>query len=92
VRIEVDPPNLIAAAAPLREAADQLRVVVDHRRDVLSLVDGPASPVVAEALGAFVRAWELVAWSAADDAARLALVLEQAAQSYGRTDAVLVRR
>jgi hypothetical protein len=85
--IDVQPPSLAYAAIPLRDAADALRLVVDHRREVLSLI---ASPVVREALRRFLSAWELVGVGAAEDATGLALFLEQAAREYVGVDSSVV--
>jgi hypothetical protein len=87
--IDVQPPSLSFAAIPLREAADALRLVVDHRREVLALLD--ASPIVAAALQRFLSAWELVGVGAAEDAAGLALFLEQSARTYVGVDASVIR-
>jgi hypothetical protein len=85
--IDVQPPSLAYAAIPLREAAESLRLVVDHRREVASLVE---SPVVREALLRFLAAWELVGVGAAEDAMGLALFLEQAAVQYVAVDRAVV--
>ena len=87
--IDVQPPSLAFAAIPLRDAAESLRLVVDHRREVASLVD---SPVVHSALLRFLSAWELVGVGAAEDAMGLALFLEQAAVHYVAVDSSAVRR
>ena len=86
--IDVQPPSLAFAAYPLRDAAESLRLVVDHRREVL---DGICSPVVAEALRGFLAAWELVGLGAAEDAAGLALFLEQSALRYTAVESAVVR-
>ena len=90
--IDVVPPRLTEAAAPLRAAAEDVRRVADHRRELLDLLDGVASPVVREALAEALQRWELVAWAAAQDAATLAVLLEQAAAGYLSADARAVRR
>jgi hypothetical protein len=82
--IDVQPSSLSAAVAPLREAASALNLVVDHRRDVLSLLDGSA--VVRSALERFLSAWELVGFGVAEDAAGLAVFLEWSAQRYVGVD------
>jgi hypothetical protein len=87
--IDVQPPSLSFAAIPLREATDALRLVVDHRREVLSLIDG--SPIVRDALERFLAAWELVGVGAAEDAMGLAVFLEQSARTYVGVDASLIR-
>jgi hypothetical protein len=87
--IDVQPPSLSFAAIPLREASDALRLVVDHRREVDSLLNG--SPIVAEALRRFLAAWELVGVGAAEDAMGLALFLEQSARTYIGVDDAVVR-
>jgi hypothetical protein len=87
--IDVQPPSLSFAAIPLRDASEALRLVVDHRREVLSLLDG--APVVREALQRFLSAWELVGVGAAEDATGLALFLEQSARTYVGVDAALIR-
>jgi hypothetical protein len=86
--IDVQPPSLAFAAIPLRDAAHSLRLVVDHRREVLSLMS--SSPVVRDALRRFLSAWELVGVGAAEDAMGLALFLEQAARQYVGVDASVV--
>ena len=87
--IDVQPPSLTYAAIPLREAAESLRLVIDHRREVAGLVDG--SPLVAEALRRFLAAWELVGLGAAEDAMGLALFLEQSARAYVGVDHAVIR-
>lgn len=86
--IDVQPPSLAYAAIPLREVSESLRLVVDHRRDVLSLV---ASPVVRSGLERFLAAWELVGVGAAQDAMGLAMFLEQAARAYVGVDGSVIR-
>lgn len=86
--IDVQPPSLAFAAIPLRDASASLRLVVDHRREVLSLI---ASPVVRDALLRFLSAWELVGVGAAEDAMGLALFLEQAAREYVGVDSSVIR-
>jgi hypothetical protein len=87
--IDVQPPSLAYAAIPLREASESLRLVVDHRREVVSLLDG--SPLVAESLRRFLAAWELVGVGAAEDAMGLALFLEQSARTYVGVDNAVIR-
>jgi hypothetical protein len=87
--IDVQPPSLAYAAIPLREASESRRLVIDHRREVLSLLDG--APVVAEALRRFLAAWELVGLGAAEDAMGLALFLEQSARTYVGVDNAVIR-
>jgi hypothetical protein len=87
--IDVQPPSLAYAAIPLREASESLRLVVDHRREVVSLLEG--SPLVAEALRRFLAAWELVGVGAAEDAMGLALFLEQSARTYVGVDNAVIR-
>jgi hypothetical protein len=86
--IDVQPPSLAYAAIPLREASESLRLVIDHRREVVSLVDG--SPLVAQALRRFLAAWELVGIGAAEDAMGLALFLEQSARTYVGVDNAVI--
>ena len=87
--IDVQPPSLAYAAIPLREASESLRLVIDHRREVVSLLE--ASPLVAEALRRFLAAWELVGLGAAEDAMGLALFLEQSARTYVGVDNAVIR-
>jgi hypothetical protein len=87
--IDVQPPSLSFAAIPLREASDSLRLVVDHRREVVSLLE--RSPLVAEAMRRFLAAWELVGVGAAEDAMGLALFLEQSARTYVGIDNAVIR-
>ena len=87
--IDVQPPSLAYAAIPLREASESLRLVVDHRREVASLLAG--SPLVTEALRRFLAAWELVGVGAAEDAMGLALFLEQSARTYVGVDNAVIR-
>jgi hypothetical protein len=87
--IDVQPPSLSFAAIPLREASDSLRLVVDHRREVVSLLE--RSPLVAEAMRRFLAAWELVGVGAAEDAMGLALFLEQSARTYVGVDNAVIR-
>ncbi|MBK5305092.1 MAG: hypothetical protein JJD92_00235 [Frankiaceae bacterium] len=89
--IDVQPPSLSFAAYPLRDAAESLRLVVDHRREVLSLLEGAPSAIVAEAMRRFLAAWELVGLGAAEDAMGLALFLEQAARTYVGVDNAVIR-
>jgi hypothetical protein len=87
--IDVQPPSLTYAAIPLREASESLRLVIDHRREVVSLLDGSA--LVAKALRRFLAAWELVGVGAAEDAMGLALFLEQSARTYVGVDNAVIR-
>lgn len=87
--IDVQPPSLTYAAIPLRDASNALRLVVDHRREVVDLVQ--RSPLVAEALRRFLAAWELVGVGAAEDALGLALFLEHSALRYADVDSSLIR-
>jgi hypothetical protein len=87
--IDVQPPSLSFAAVPLRAASESLRLVIDHRREVVSLLEG--TPLVAEALRRFLAAWELVGVGAAEDAMGLALFLEQSARTYVGVDNAVIR-
>ncbi|MDQ1584244.1 MAG: hypothetical protein QOF36_2298 [Microbacteriaceae bacterium] len=87
--IDVQPPSLSFAAIPLREASDALHLVVDHRREVASMLE--RSPLVAEAMRRFLGAWELVGVGAAEDAMGLALFLEQSARTYVGVDNAVIR-
>ena len=87
--IDVQPPSLSFAAIPLKDASNSLRLVVDHRREVVSLLE--RSPIVAEALRRFLAAWELVGVGAAEDAMGLALFLEQSARTYVGVDNSVIR-
>jgi hypothetical protein len=66
--IQVLPDELIAAAEPLRRAAEALEEVADSRRTLLGLVQASPSARLAEAFHQFLSAWELTVWSAGDDA------------------------
>ncbi|MCU1672654.1 MAG: hypothetical protein JWN77_767 [Frankiales bacterium] len=83
MRLEVLPPRLSDAGIPLRDAAQAVLAVADHRRDVLALV---SDPQVQQALSSFLAAWELTAWGAADRAGTLAAGLDQAAATYRAAD------
>jgi hypothetical protein len=87
--IDVQPPSLEFAAYPLKDASNALRMVVDHRREVVSLLEG--SPIVAEALRRFLAAWELIGLGAAEDAMGLALFLQQSARTYVGVDNSVIR-
>jgi hypothetical protein len=87
--IDVQPPSLAFAAVPLREAAESLRLVVDHRREVAELLAD--SPLVGSALRRFLARWELVGVGAAEDAMALALFLEQSARTYVGVDSSVAR-
>lgn len=89
--IEVLPPELTAAAAPLRRAAAALHQVADHRRGLVHLVEASPSPRLVEAFQAFLGRWELVVWSAAVDAGHLGTDVAGAAAAYVAHESALVR-
>jgi hypothetical protein len=66
--IEVLPRELTAAAEPLRRAGQALQDVADSRRPLAALVGASPSAQLAEAFRGFLAAWELVVWSAAEEA------------------------
>ncbi|MGB8650196.1 MAG: hypothetical protein WCD35_06005 [Mycobacteriales bacterium] len=86
------PPELTAAAAPLRSTAHLLRALAEDSRGLERLVDSSPRQAVREALAAFVERWELVLWSVSGDADSLGHLLQWAAQAYRGSEADLVRR
>lgn len=85
------PGELMAAAAPLRRAAEGLGEVADQRRALLGLIDASPSARLAEAFRAFVVAWELVVWSAGEDAGSFADRVELAASYYAARESAIAR-
>jgi hypothetical protein len=90
-QIEVLPGELMAAAGPLRRAAESLEDVADSRRALLGLIEASPSARLVESFRSFLAAWELVVWSAGDHAAGFAAQIEQAAWYYGARESALVR-
>jgi len=88
--IEVLPPELTAAAAPLRRAAEALLDVADHRRRLVDLVEASPSPRLVAAFRAFLASWELTVWSAAEDAGRVGRDVAGAGASYVAHESALV--
>jgi hypothetical protein len=89
--IEVLPRELMAAAEPLRRAADSLDDVANSRRGLTGLIEASPSTRLIEAFRSFLAAWELVVWSAADDAAGFAGQVEQAGWYYAARETALAR-
>lgn len=89
--IEVVPPELTAAAGPLREVGRTLRALADDRTGMERFADGSPSAELRDALRAFVERWELLLWQVGGDADNLANLLRWAAEDYARLDDVLAR-
>lgn len=81
----------MAAAGPLRRAAEWLDDVANSRRSLTGSIEASPSARVAESFRRFLAAWELVVWSAADDAFGFAGQIEQAAAYYGARESALAR-
>lgn len=85
------PRELMAAAEPLRRAAEALDDVANSRRGLTGLIEASPSARLIEAFRSFLVAWELVVWSAADDAAGFAGQVEQAGWYYAARETALAR-
>ncbi|MCU1588958.1 MAG: hypothetical protein JWP11_214 [Frankiales bacterium] len=89
--IEVLPDELLAAAEPLRRAAEALEDVANSRRSLHHLVEASPSARLAEAFRGFLSTWELTVWSAADEAAAFADHTELAGAYYAQREALIAR-
>lgn len=89
--IEVLPEELVAAAEPLRRAAQALEDVANSRRALLDLVGASPSARLVEAFRGFLSSWELTVWSAGDDAAGFADRMELAGAYYAQREAAIAR-
>lgn len=89
--IEVVPGELVAAAAPLRQAGRALRDLGDARRQLIDLVDGAPDGELREAFGAYVKAWSHVALDLGDQAVELGEALDEAARWYVDRERALER-
>lgn len=89
--IEVLPEELLAAAQPLRRAAQALEEVANSRRPLAALVGASPSGRLVEAFRGFLSAWELVVWSAGEDAAGFADRVELASAYYAEREAAIAR-
>jgi hypothetical protein len=89
--IEVLPRELMAAAEPLRRAAEALDDVANSRRSLTGLIEASPSARLVEAFRSFLAAWELVVWCASEDAAGFGGQVEQAAWYYGARENALAR-
>jgi hypothetical protein len=85
------PPELTAAAVPLRQTGDLLRELADDSRGIEKLAATSPSADVEQALAQFVERWELVLWSVGGSARSLATTLRWAAEDYRRTEDFLAR-
>lgn len=89
--LQVVPPELIAAALPLHEAAGMLAALADDRAGMEQLGEGSPSQSLRAALGLFLERWGQVAWELSSDADWLAELLRRAAETYGAADRALAR-
>jgi hypothetical protein len=86
------PPELTAAAGPLRSAAELLRALSDDSAGLERFADSSPDPQVRRALAEFVERWQLALWSLAGTASSLATNLRWAAEDYVGSEADLARR
>lgn len=86
------PAELTQAARPLRRAGRALEDVADNRRGLVELLAASPSPRLVEAFRHYLAAWELVVWSAAQDAEGLATRVEYAGDAYAEREAALAGR
>jgi hypothetical protein len=89
--IEVLPRELLAAAAPLRRAAEALEDVADHRRSLADLIGASPSARLVDAFRSFLASWELVVWSAGEDAGGFADRVELAGAYYAARESAIAR-
>lgn len=80
--IDVQPAELLAAAEPLRRAADDLTAIADGRRHLQSLASGCPSADLRAAVGEFLTAWELPLWGLALTLSALSEQSVQASRTY----------
>ena len=85
------PGELLAASAPLRRAAEALEEVADNRRSLLGLIEASPSPRLVESFRSFLASWELVVWSAGEDAGSFADRVELAASYYAARESAIAR-
>ncbi|MCW2601523.1 MAG: hypothetical protein JWM02_3352 [Frankiales bacterium] len=86
------PPELTAAAVPLRRVGELLRALSDDRRGLEHFTDSSPSAEVRRAFVEFVERWELVLWSVGGTARSLSDELRRAAEDYVGSEADLERR
>ena len=86
------PPQLAAAAGPLREAATVLDEVADQGRGLVNLLATVPSTELRDAVRECLRAYELATWELAEETGWLAQRLSQAAGHYARLETALAGR
>jgi hypothetical protein len=91
-RLKVVPPQLTAAAAPLRAAAEVLDEVADGGRDLRGLVASAPSEELRDAVHDCLRAYELATWELAAQTRSLAYRLGAAAAYYGDLERAVAHR
>lgn len=87
--IEVLPEELLAAAEPLRRAAQALEDVANSRRTLLQLIEASPSARLVDAFRGFLSSWELTVWTAGDDAAGFADRLQLAGTYYAQRETAI---
>ena len=85
------PPEITAAAGPLRAAGDLLQGLSREHRRVAAFGESAADPRVTEALADFVEAWDLSGYHLVATAHSLAHLLEIAGELYAHTEEGLAR-
>jgi len=89
--LQVVPPELMAAAVPLHEAAGMLAALADDRAGMEQLAEGSPSATLRAALSRFLERWGQVAWELSSDADWLAELLRRAAETYSAADGALAQ-
>ena len=85
------PPELTAAAGPLRSAAELLRALSDDSAGIERFADSSPDLEVRRALAEVVERWRLALWSLSGTAGSLATNLRWAAEDYVGSEADLAR-
>ena len=80
------PPELTAAAVPLRRTGQLLRALSEDHRDLERLTTSSPRQQVQAAFAEFVERWDLLVWVVGGTAADLGHALARAAQDYAEFD------
>lgn len=89
--VELVPPDLTAAAGPLREAELLLKALADDRRGLEHLGEGSPGASFREALRKFIEAWEATLWTLSSRAGSLSDTLRRCAEEFAMVDESLAR-
>lgn len=90
--LDVVPPELTAAAAPLQQAGELLRSLANDRAGLERFCSGSPNPIVRRALRDYIDTVELGVWRLGGEAGNLAYLLRLAAQDYTANEREQQRR